>query len=74
MISLKDLDLKISTQTNLMTLNLKIRVRKSKKLVKTLKQEPKMNQKLDPVPQSEVNEVQEKNDAQSEVQIEVQVM
>ena len=31
-----------------------------------------MNQKLDPVPQSEVNEVQEKSDVQSEVQIEVQ--
>ena len=56
-----------------MTLNLKIRVQKSKKLVKTLKQEPKMNQKLDPVPQSEVNEVQEKSEVQSEVQIEVQI-
>ena len=35
--------------------------------------DPKMNQKLDPVPQSEVNEVQEKSEVQSEVQIEVQI-
>ena len=34
--------------------------------------EPKMCQKLDFVPQSEVNEVQEKSEVQSEVQIEVQ--